>query len=142
MDWSVYDQEGAMRQRYLELDDRSEEAKEVIAKSGSSLSDFQTTYDISWLYHENGLEGVVLTYPEIRSAIDNKIISDVSLLPTYRDIKAQKSCIDAMRDRAKGKQRVPISIDLLKEMHGVLMDEPPVGNIYRKDIPIHRTYFH
>lgn len=130
-----------MRQRYLELDDRTDDIRDAIAASGVDMDAFLITYDTSWIYHENGLEGVVLTYPEIRSAIDNKIISDVSLLPTYRVIKAQKACIDTMRDKAKAK-RFAVSIAFLKELHGMLVDDPDHTGIYRKDIPIHRTYFH
>lgn len=141
MDWGQYDQEGAIRQRYLELDDRTEDAKEYIARSRWTPQEFLEMYDISWIYHENGLEGVVLSYPEIRSAVDNKIISDVSLLPTYRDIKTQKACIDLMREKANAK-RFTVSIPYLKEMHGKLVQDPEEAGVWRKDIPIHRTYFH
>ena len=141
MDWGQYDQEGAIRQRYLEIDDRTEDAKEYIARSRWSFDEFQEMYDISWIYHENGLEGVVLSYPEIRSAVDNKIISDVSLLPTYRDIKNQKMCIDIIREKA-GQKRFTISVPFLQELHGKLVHEPEDAGMYRKDIPIHRTYFH
>ena len=34
------------------------------------------------------LEGEVLTYSEIKAATDRNIISDVSLIPAYEDIKA------------------------------------------------------
>jgi Fic family protein len=141
MDWGHYDQEGAIRQRYLEIDDRIEDVKQYIARSRWTFQDFQEMYDISWIYHENGLEGVVLTYPEIKSAVDNKIISDVSLLPTYRDIKSQKSCIDIMRDKAQAK-RFHVSIAFLKELHAKLLHQSSDVGVYRKDIPIHRTYFH
>lgn len=141
MDWGQYDQEGAMRQRYLEIDDRTEDARDYIARSRWTWDEFQEMYDISWIYHENGLEGVVLSYPEIKSAVDNKIISDVSLLPTYRDIKNQKLCIDTMREKAQQK-RFAVTIPFLRELHGKLVHEPEDGGVYRRDIPIHRTYFH
>jgi Fic family protein len=141
MDWGQYDQEGAIRQRYLEIDDRTDDAKEYIARGRWSTEEFQEMYDISWIYHENGLEGVVLSYPEIKSAVDNKIISDVSLLPTYRDIKAQKQCIDVMREKAASK-RFTVTIPWLRELHGKLVQDPEDAGLYRKDIPIHRTYFH
>lgn len=141
MDWGQYDQEGAMRQRYLEIDDRTEDAREYIARGRWTWEEFQEMYDISWIYHENGLEGVVLSYPEIKSAVDNKIISDVSLLPTYRDIKNQKLCIDTMREKA-GQKRFVVTLGFLKELHSKLVHDPDEAGVYRKDIPIHRTYFH
>jgi len=140
-DWALFDEEGSMRQRCIEIDERTQRLKERIEGSAWSWLEFQEMYDISWIFHENGLEGVVLSYPEIKSAVDNKIISDVSLLPTYKHIKDQKWCIDEMRGRAT-QRRAAITIPFLKELHGRLIDDPEVAGTYRKDIPIHRTYFH
>ncbi len=141
MDLGLFDHESAMRQRYLEIDDRCDEAKDIIRRSGRSFGQFQDMYDTSWIFHENGLEGVVLTYPEIKSAIENKIVSDVSLLPTYKDVKNQKTCIDMIREKAAAKRFV-VTINFLKELHGLLVNDPELAGTYRKDIPIHRTYFH
>lgn len=141
VDWSIYDPEGAMRQRYIDLDELTDRVRDRVAKSELGWNQFQEMFDISWIYHENGLEGVVLTYPEIKSAVDNKIISDVSLLPTYQDIKNQKNVIDLIRERAQNR-RFQVTIPFLKELHGMLVDDPAMVGVYRKDIPIHRTYFH
>lgn len=140
MDFGL-EQDAAMRQRYLDIDDRTEDVRDRIERSAWTPADFEEMYVISWLYHENGLEGVVLTYPEIKSAVDNKIISDVSLLPTYAAIKNQKWCIDQIREKSRNRRSV-ITIPFLKELHGKLVDDPEEAGVYRKDIPIHRTYFH
>lgn len=140
MDLSLFDQESAMRQRLVEIDDLTNGLKERIALA-DSWDAFHDMCDISWIYHENGLEGVVLTYPEIKSAVNNKIISDVSLLPTYQDIKGQKYCIDLIREKAASR-RFNVTISFLKDIHGRLVDDPDSAGVYRKDIPIHRTYFH
>ncbi len=141
MDLSLFDQDSLMRQRYAEVDDRSFAAREAIMGRGWEWSKFQDVYDSSWIFHENGLEGVVLGYPEIKSAIEKKAVSDISLLPSYRDIKNQKTCIDTMREKASQK-RFNVTIAQLKELHGLLVSDPEVAGTYRKDIPIHRTYFH
>lgn len=141
MDWGQFDQEGAMRQRYLDLDERTDDLKKAVADLPGGFAAFRAVYDISWIFHENGLEGVVLTYPEIKSAVDNKIISDVSLLPTYQDIKNQKLCVDLIREKAQAK-RFNVTVGFLKELHGTLVQAPEDAGVYRKDIPIHRTYFH
>jgi Fic family protein len=141
MDLSHYEQESAVRQQTTDIDLRTAKLRQQLGRGGSSWPDFQQLYDISWIYHENGLEGVVLSYPEIRSAVDNKIISDVSLLPTYRDIKNQKACMDDIRQKADKKTFFP-SVDYLVGLHAKLTPTPPNQPIYRKDIPIHRTYFH
>ena len=130
-----------MRQRYLDLDERTDEIKKTVQHLPGGFAAFQNLYDISWIFHENGLEGVVLTYPEIKSAVDNKIISDVSLLPTYQDIKNQKVTVDLIREKSQSK-RFNITVGFLKELHGTLVQNPEDAGVYRKDIPIHRTYFH
>jgi len=141
MDVGLFDFESAMRQRYLEIDEKTDEAKELLGRRGWTWNEFLDMYDTSWIYHENGLEGVVLTYPEIKSAIDNKIISDVSLLPTYKDIKNQKTCIDLIREKAANK-RFLVTFGFLEELHGLLLGDAEAAGSFRRDIPIHRTYFH
>lgn len=141
MDWGYYDQESAIRQRYFDVDERVEHIRDALTDHPGIVRSFQDMYDISWLYHENGLEGIVLTFPEIKSAVDNRVISDVSLLPTYRDIKVQKQCLDTIRDKARSKRFV-LQIAFLQELHRNLLGGCGEAGAYRKDIPIHRTYFH
>ena len=141
MDWGQIDPKGAMRQRFIDIDYRTEDVREEIRRSECSWPVFENMYDITWLYHENGLEGVVLTYPEIRSAVDNKVVSDVSLMSSYRGIKAQKQCVDLVREKARNSRAV-ITVEFLKELHAMLVTKPEQIGQYRKDIPIHRTYFH
>ena len=141
MDWGQFDLESTMRQRHLDIEDRIADIQSVIRRGRMAPADFAEMYDISWLYHENGLEGVVLTYPEIKSAVDNKIISDISLLPTYKDIKNQKWCLDAIRKVASNPKGV-VTVDLLCQLHAKLVTQQRGPSIWRRDIPIHRTYFH
>ena len=67
--------------RFFELDARVESMRS--RRSGVSdraLGEFGERLDIGWVYHDNALEGIVLSYTEIREAIDRKMISDVSLI--------------------------------------------------------------
>ena len=136
-----YDAESMMRQRYTELEDLTQAINEAAPISSNARNNIEELMDISWIFHENGLEGVVLTFPEIKAVVDNKIVSDVSLLPTYEDIKNQKYCLDLLREKAQQK-RFNVSINLIKDLHGHLIGDPELAGSYRRDIPIHRTYFH
>lgn len=135
-----YEGEGALRQRFLDLDDRTQELSTALGRQRLRAA-FGETFDMSWIFHENGLEGVVLSFAEIKSAVDNKIISDVSLLPTYNEIKNQKACIDLIRDKAQAKKFF-ITVAFLKDLHARLVSDEDEAGVYRKDTPIHRTYFH
>jgi Fic family protein len=112
------------------------------------LAAYGDKVDIGWIYHDNALEGVVLTSGEIRDALDRKIISDVSLVSLYEEIRSHKSAIDFIREVAKDhaaqkKKTGLITVELIKQLHEHLTPEDKAkGNPYRKDNPLHRSYFH
>lgn len=132
----------------------------LAAQDEQSLADFQERLDMSWIYHDCALEGTVLTYHELKSAIDKDVVSDVSLIPTYDEIRAHKAAIDFVREQAAQKKKVPITVDLILKLRAVLSPDsatpsapPPVDpatgaplqvqeNPWRKDTPVHRLYFH
>ena len=119
----------ALKERLADLDDRSR-------------ADFQEKFLISWLYHDNALEGVVLTYHEIKAAIDDRIISDSTLIPMYDELIGHKAAIDLVFQEAK-KKRHTISLEFLRKLHELLTtEEEPEYHRYRKDNPLHRLYFH
>jgi hypothetical protein len=89
-----------------------------------TLAEFQERLDISWVFHDSSLEGVVLTYHEIKSAIDREVVSDVSLVPTYEEIRAHKAAIDWVREQASKGKKQALTLDLLLELRDVLNPEP------------------
>jgi len=143
--------------RFLTIDKRIEQLREMRLRANPSIvADFDEKLDVSWIYHDNALEGVVLSYHELKAAIDKKIISDVSLIPMYEEIKNHKMAIEWVRQTARewaaeshaakksGKPRKnPITLETLKQLHSLLTpEEKAKGNPYRKDNPLHRLYFH
>ena len=80
-----------LRSRYLDVDDRLVELKTLMEEASFSMADFREKFDMSWIYHDCGLEGIVLSYHEIKAAIDRKVASDNHLLPTYTIIKNLKA---------------------------------------------------
>lgn len=133
--------------KLYDLDARLESRREYRRRTAQSIvADFDEKLDISWIYHDNALEGVVLSYHELKAAIDKRIISDVSLIPMYEEIKNHKAAIESMRELARQplkKRKGSITIDTLKNMHVMLTPEEKLkGSPYRKDNPLHRLYFH
>jgi Fic family protein len=145
-----------METKFFTLDQKVEFLREQrIRANAQVVAQFDEKFDQSWIYHDNALEGVVLSYHELKAAIDKKIISDVTLIPMYEEIKNHKSSIELVRQMArqwaverhdkKGKGRVKnqITLDTLKLLHSALTpEEKAKGNPYRKDNPLHRLYFH
>jgi Fic family protein len=154
---SVHDQQPSrleqftMASKYFEIDRRMESLRERFASQGQAdlVREFIERLDFSWIYHDNALEGVVLSYHELKAAIDTNIISDASLIPAYLDIANHKSAIDFVRETA-GRRRVGLGLEFLKKLYQVLSHDdsaPRNGKLktpgqYRKDNPLHRLYFH
>jgi Fic family protein len=132
-----------MEQRLTELDARVGALRDRLVRLGApTIAQFHERLDISWIYHENALEGVVLSYSEIKAAIDKKIISDVSLIPMYQEIKNQKAAIEYMRDLC-ARRKATFTLDVVRKIYGLLTpEEAPKSVPYRRDNPLHRLYYH
>jgi Fic family protein len=144
-----------METKFFGLDAKVETLRELRMRASQTiLIEFDEKLDQSWIYHDNALEGVVLSYHELKAAIDKKIISDVSLIPMYEEIKNHKFAIEEVRRTARAwaaerharrgkKQKNEITLDTLKHLHSLLTpEEKAKGNPYRRDNPLHRLYFH
>ncbi|MBM4282296.1 MAG: cell filamentation protein Fic [Deltaproteobacteria bacterium] len=140
-----------VRARFSELDDRTDELRQLLRDLPDEKADFEERCRIAYIYHDSALEGVVLTYHELRAAVDRKVSSDSTLIPTYQEIRNHADALNAIeavcRDEAAHKPRarhprvtveqghelqVLLTKNLLRRSPGAL----------RKDMPLHRTYFH
>jgi len=107
--------------------------------------EYRESFDMSWVYHDSALEGVVYTFQELKAAIDpsTSIVADSGMQPVCDEIRRHRQAIDYVRELAE-KRRVPINVDTIKKIYVIL--HPEEGDIktvkYRKDIPQHRLYFH
>ena len=63
------------------------------------IKDYQDRLDVSWIFHDNARsQGVVLSYSELKAAIDQRIISDVTLIPMYEEVRNHKLAVDFVRE--------------------------------------------
>src|SRR5215468_798988 len=113
--------------KYLSLDSKVEYLREQRQRANAAIvAQFDEKFDQSWIYHDNALEGVVLSYHELKAAIDKRIISDVTLIPMYEEIKNYKSAIEWVRELAKQplkRRKGSITVDTLKAIHAILTPE-------------------
>lgn len=104
--------------------------------------EFCKRFDLSWLYHENALEGVVLNHAELTSALEGRPIAP----ETYGAIRNLRLAIDEIRRSAD--EMAPVDLELIGSLHGLLCrGRPEVADdfpsaAFRRDIPLHRAYFH
>jgi len=132
-----------MRPRYLDIDDRTEDLVELMRDEPAIAEDFLNKYELSWLYHENALEGVVYTAQELELALANQPLADASTLTAHQEVRNDKAAIDLIRTEAAGK-KVRFNVTLVKRLYETLGTNIEGRNVaeYRRDIPLHRAYFH
>jgi Fic family protein len=132
--------------RLKTVEERMVSADERLAKTSEEFRRLYTErLDMSWIYHDAALEGVVYTEQELRTAVDPgvAVVPDSSLQPICDEIRRHREAIAYVRDMAS-KKRQPITGDVIKKIYLIL--HPEEGDLksvkYRKEIPQHRLYFH
>lgn len=107
--------------------------------------EYRESFEMSWVYHDSALEGVVYTFQELKTAIDPNmsVVADSGLQPVCDEIRRHRQALEYVRELSE-KKRVPINVDTIKKIYCIL--HPEEGDVktvkYRKDIPQHRLYFH
>jgi Fic family protein len=132
-----------MRSRYVDIDDRLEDLEDRWRAEPAIAAEFLTKYEMSWLYHENALEGVVYTNQELELALAHQPLAEASFVQTLQEIQNHKVAIDCIREESKAK-KLKIGIATAKKLYELLgahIDSRSVAD-YRKDMPLHRAYFH
>jgi Fic family protein len=133
-----------MEARLFELDAKTESLRAKIGSFPEKLrTDYESKLDVSWIFHDNALEGVVLSYSELKAAIDQRIISDVSLIPMYQEVKNHKLAVDFIRETARSKKPVEVDLEFIRKLYAMVTpDAVAKGCPYRKENPLHRLYYH
>lgn len=114
----------------------------VASASPVARSEFGSRLRISLIHHDAAIEGEVLSYSEIKAAVDPSIISDPSLIPSYDEIKRFDQACDFAAEQAANRKK-PFKIDTIKDIYNILSpDEKAKGSPFRNENPLHRLYYH
>src|SRR5207302_1479396 len=86
------------RTQYLDLDDRTEDVRELMRGRPRETKDFLEKYELSWIYHECALEGMVLTHAELRQALDpSPGMVDSSMVHSFTEVRNQLNAIEFIK---------------------------------------------
>jgi Fic family protein len=131
-----------MRTRYVDIDDRMEDLADRLREDPELAEDFLSKYELSWLYHENALEGVVYSGQELATALANAPLADATFVSALQEIRNHKLAMDLVREEARAK-KLKINLTTVKRLYETLHQgvDANAGE-YRKDMPLHRAYFH
>ncbi len=133
-----------MRTRYLDLDDRTQDLNERMREDTDLADDFLQKYELSWVYHENALEGVVYTVPELVAGLAApQPVADAMVIGVLQEVRNHKAAIDLVRSEA-GTKKTRVNLTLVKKLHETLYKgiQSKGPSEFRKDMPLHRAYFH
>ena len=122
---------------------------------------------MSWIYHDAALEGVVYTQQELLAALfPGRIAAEASMMPVVLEVRNHKAVCDYIREEAAAsKKNAQITLTQIKRMHDLFLGNTPEAQAqraaserrertekelakereragFRKDMPLHRTYFH
>jgi len=133
-----------MDAKFFEIDTKMEALRAKTAVFPAKiLKDYRDRLDVSWIFHDNALEGVVLSYSELKAAIDQRIISDVTLIPMYEEVRNHKAAVDFVREASTAKKPPAVDLELVRKLYALLTpEEAAKGYPYRRENPLHRLYYH
>ena len=127
------------------LEERVTRLRELFEAAPANLvKEYRQKLEMSWIYHDNALEGVVYSFDELQIAMHEQVVSDSSLIPVYDEIRQHMNAIEYIRQQAE-KKRGSLTLDMIKKIYGFLAPDEVEGKgppKYRKDMPVHRSYFH
>lgn len=114
------------------------------AATPAQVSAYRQRHDLSWIYHDNALDGVVYEPTELEAALANRPVTDSTLIPVHDEIRQYAAAIALVRELAQ-KKKIDITADTLKRIYLTLDPEEADAKgplKYRKSMPLHRVYFH
>ena len=156
-----------MKERYQDIEDKNEQLVDYI-ETHSKGPEFMARFEMSWIYHDSALEGVVYTSQELQAALyPGTVEAEASMLQSVLEIRNHKSAVEYIREEAKsqGKKQAQVTLTVIKRIHDLLIGNTPEAMAlraqlerrerserelakereragFRKDMPLHRTYFH
>ncbi len=132
-----------MRTRFVDIDDRMDDLADRMRSDPELTAEFLRRYELSWLHHENALEGVVYSGLELQTALDGPPVADATFVSALQEIRNHKAAIDLVREESKAK-KLRINLTLVRKLYDTLVagSEGKNGAEFRKDMPLHRAYFH
>jgi Fic family protein len=156
-----------VKERFQSIEDKTKRLKELLNLKRPEVQDFLERFEMSWVYHDSALEGTVYTPQELGAAlVPGAVAAEASLLPIVWEIRNHKNALEFVRDESKtSKKNAALTMTFVKRVHDLMSGNTPEAQQaralaerrertdkelakerekqgFRKDMPLHRTYFH
>jgi hypothetical protein len=134
-----------VQQQQAQLDHRAAHLQKLLEQAPEPLrKELERKLELSWIYHESALEGVVYSPDELIAALGGGTPTDPVMVSSFDEIRQSKNAIDLVRTWAAEK-RTKIDAEVVRDIYACLAPDEVDGKkppAYRKDMPLHRLYFH
>ena len=155
------------KERLQTIEDKTRRLREVLTQKRPEVQDFLERFEMSWVYHDNAMEGTVYAPSDLTAALHpGAVAAEASLLPIVWEIRNHKAAVDYIREEAKvSKKHGPLTLTFVKRLHDIVSGSTPEAQAaraqaerrertekelakerekqgYRKEMPLHRTYTH
>jgi Fic family protein len=157
-----------VKERYQDIEEKNDALREHLEAMPDKAREFMNRFEMSWIYHDNALEGVVYSQQELAAALQpGAAAAEASMLPVVLEIRNHRAAAEFARQEAAttGKKQPQITLTTIKRIHDLFLGNTPEAQAaraaterrektekelakerdragYRKDMPLHRTYFH
>ncbi|HET7754313.1 MAG TPA: Fic family protein [Anaeromyxobacteraceae bacterium] len=134
-----------MQTRFVEIDDRNEDVKDLLGEDEAIALDFLTKYELSLFHHENALEGTMYSVHELSAALSGITVAEASTMKGYREITNDRAALEWVRTESQSK-KLKVTLATAQTLYRTLGlgfdDEAEAKAELRAEVPLHRTYFH
>ncbi len=155
------------KERFQTIEEKSKRLRDSLQMKRPAVQDFLEKFEMSWVYHDNALEGTVYQPSELVAALHpGAVAAEASLLPIVWEIRNHKTALDFVREEAKhSKRQAAITLTFVKRVHDLVAGNTSEAQIaraqaerrertdkelakererqgFRKEMPLHRTYTH
>lgn len=157
-----------MKERYQEIEEKNDQLRDYLSIYKEKGAEFLERFEMSWIYHDSALEGTVYSPQELQAALKpGTVAAEASMMPVVLEIRNHRAAVDFIREEARvgGKKQAQITLTTIKRIHDLISGSTPEAMAaraaverrertekelakerdkagYRKDMPLHRTYFH
>jgi Fic family protein len=132
------------------LEERNAAIKEGLRTAPETFrAQYESRFDMSWIYHDSALEGTVYTEQELSIALDASGSGparalELGIQVACGEIVRHRTALEFIRAAAAKDRKADVTVEFIRELYFIL--HPEEGDVksvrYRKDIPQHRLYFH
>src|ERR1700685_4264488 len=107
------------QEQYLAIDEKVETLRDFVSHKPRTALDFEKKFELSWIYHDNALEGIVLAAPELVQALAGGQITDNSMSSVFAEVLNHRDAIHLVRQEAAN-PKLKLSLTLVKRLYETL----------------------